>query len=156
MKKQFDFIGKRLIFLAVAGIVILAGVVSFFVQGFNVGQDFTGGTEMTFVLRESENHDQTVEITGDVEKAVAQVFTDAGATGVRVTANAEPGSVTVDTAQLSTETQLAVKKAMGEKYYFSDDEYSFENISGKVSRDLRDKAIKGVAISSISPFALTF
>lgn len=147
MKKQFDFIGKRLILFAISAVVIVAGLISFFVQGFNVGQDFTGGTEMTFVLHETDNHDATVEITDEVKKAIEDIFTQAGASGVDVTANSEAGSITVNTAQLTTESQLAVKEAVAEQYYFSEEEYQYENISGNVSKDLRDKAIKGVLIA---------
>jgi len=39
-----DFVGRRNIWFAVSGLVILAGVVSLLVQGLNYGIDFKGGT----------------------------------------------------------------------------------------------------------------
>lgn len=149
MKKQFDFIGKRLILVIISAVLIAAGLVSFFIQGFNVGQDFTGGTEMTFVLRPLDDESATVEISDGVEDELAAIFTENGATNVKVTANAEPGSVTVNTAQLSTDAQMAIKEAVAEKYYYSEEEYGFQNISGNVSRDLRDKAVLGVTVAVI-------
>lgn len=149
MKKQFDFIGKRMILFVISLVVIAAGVVSFIVQGFNVGQDFTGGTQMSFVLHPSDAHDQTVDITADVEKTLEDIFTAAGASSVRVTANSEAGSVTVNTSVMDSEAQKKAKDAVAQKYYFAEDEYQFKNISGNVSRDLRDKAIKGVSIAVV-------
>ena len=41
---NFDFIGKRKFAYALSCILIIAGIVSLFVQGLNFGVDFTGGT----------------------------------------------------------------------------------------------------------------
>lgn len=41
---KFDFIGKRKFAYALSCIIIIAGIVSLFVQGLNFGIDFTGGT----------------------------------------------------------------------------------------------------------------
>ncbi len=46
---KFDFIGKRKMSYIISGIVILVAVVSLFVQGLNLGVEFTGGR--TFVVR---------------------------------------------------------------------------------------------------------
>ena len=40
---DFNFIGKRKIFYIISSIIIIAGLISFFVQGMNKGLDFTGG-----------------------------------------------------------------------------------------------------------------
>ena len=46
---KFDFIGKRKISYIVSGVIILVGVASLFIQGLNLGVEFTGGR--TFVVR---------------------------------------------------------------------------------------------------------
>jgi SecD/SecF fusion protein len=40
---NIDFLGKRKLFYGVSGVVILLGIVSFFVRGFEFGVDFKGG-----------------------------------------------------------------------------------------------------------------
>jgi SecD/SecF fusion protein len=45
---QINFIGRRNLWFAISGTVILAGIVSLGVQGLNLGIDFKGGTQMTF------------------------------------------------------------------------------------------------------------
>ena len=46
---KFDFIGKRKMSYIISGVIILVSVVSLFIQGLNLGVEFTGGR--TFVVR---------------------------------------------------------------------------------------------------------
>ena len=46
---KFDFIGKRKMSYIISGVIILVAVVSLFIQGLNLGVEFTGGR--TFVVR---------------------------------------------------------------------------------------------------------
>lgn len=39
-----DFIKNRKIFYVISGLFILTGIVFYFINGFNYGIDFTGGT----------------------------------------------------------------------------------------------------------------
>lgn len=149
MKKQFDFVGKRVILFIIPIVLIAAGIVSFFVQGFNLGQDFTGGTSATYVLRNKENHDEKIAITDSIEKELIDLYEANGVSGAKAAANSEEGSITVKTSELSTETQLHVKEAVAEVYYIDESEYQYENISGNVSKDLKEKAIIGVVIAVI-------
>src|SRR5215471_17878995 len=48
---QINFIGRRNLWFAISGAVILAGIISLGVQGLNLGIDFKGGTQMTFKTR---------------------------------------------------------------------------------------------------------
>lgn len=41
---RFDFIGKKYLWFAFSGLIIVASIVSFFIQGINQGIEFTGGT----------------------------------------------------------------------------------------------------------------
>jgi SecD/SecF fusion protein len=45
---QIDFIGKRKLWFALSGAVIIAGLISLGVQGLNLGIDFKGGTQFQF------------------------------------------------------------------------------------------------------------
>ncbi|MEE0777055.1 MAG: protein translocase subunit SecF [Bacillota bacterium] len=47
---RFNIVGKRKIWYCISLVIIIAGLVSFFVQGFNTGIDFTGGSilQLTF------------------------------------------------------------------------------------------------------------
>ncbi len=45
---QIDFMGKRKLWFAISGAIIVAGLISLGVQGLNLGIDFKGGTQLTF------------------------------------------------------------------------------------------------------------
>jgi len=45
---QIDFMGKRRLWFAISGVIIVAGLVSLGVQGLNLGIDFKGGTSFQF------------------------------------------------------------------------------------------------------------
>jgi preprotein translocase subunit SecF len=45
-KGTFDFIGRKYIWFAISGIIILVAIVALIVRGLNFGIDFTGGTEL--------------------------------------------------------------------------------------------------------------
>jgi SecD/SecF fusion protein len=45
---QLNFMGRRKLWFAISGAVIIAGLVSLGVQGLNLGIDFKGGTQLTF------------------------------------------------------------------------------------------------------------
>lgn len=66
---NFDFIGKRKFAYALSIIVIIAGIVSLFVQGLNFGVDFTGGT--------------VYQIQFEDEKDIADLRSELGDHGLR-------------------------------------------------------------------------
>lgn len=146
MKFNFDFVGKRVILFAITGALILGCALSVIIRGFSIGQDFAGGSQMTFVLRDKDNKDAKIDITDDVKNEIKAVFESKGAKNIKMT-EGEEGSVIVDCAELSGTVQTDIKKVVAEKYHLNDDEYSFKSVSGSVSKDLRDKAIMGVSIA---------
>jgi SecD/SecF fusion protein len=62
---QIDFMGKRRLWFAISGTVILAGVIALGVSGLNLGIDFKGGSQLTF------NTSQPYS-TGTVQKFMGQ------------------------------------------------------------------------------------
>ncbi len=52
---KFDFMGKRKIWFIISSIIILTGVVFYFVRGFNFGIDFLGGNLMEIQFKEEVN-----------------------------------------------------------------------------------------------------
>ena len=67
---KFDFIGKRKMSYIISGVIILVSVASLFIQGLNLGVEFTGGR--TFVVRFDQ--DVTAE---QVRAQLTEAFADA-------------------------------------------------------------------------------
>jgi SecD/SecF fusion protein len=59
---QIDFMGRRYLWLAISGVVIVAGLASLGVRGLNLGIDFKGGTQVNFKthVADTTNHVRTV------------------------------------------------------------------------------------------------
>lgn len=66
-KKEFhlNIIGKRKIWYAISILVILAGVISFAIQGFNFGIDFTGGSYVQLTFHEGAPVDEGATEEGE-------------------------------------------------------------------------------------------
>ena len=67
-KVNFDFVGKRKVFYAVSAVIVLGGIASFFLKGFNLGVDLQGGRSYTVVM------DNTNFSTADVANALGAKF----------------------------------------------------------------------------------
>ncbi len=64
--KTFSFIKNQKFFFAIVAVVFVIGIVSFFMNGFNVDIDFVGGTEITYDINKTITKDDEAAI----EKAV--------------------------------------------------------------------------------------
>jgi SecD/SecF fusion protein len=64
---NYDFLGKRKMFYAISGVIILAGLVSIFTKGFELGVDFKGGRSYVVAF------DQTVS-TDAIRSDLTEVY----------------------------------------------------------------------------------
>ena len=91
--KKYDFIGRKRLWFAISGVIIVIGGLSLATQGLNRGIDFTGGSKLTFVTPRPE----TVG-------AATGVVTSAGITQPQV-----QGVTSTRSSQGSTYTQFQVE-----------------------------------------------
>jgi len=61
----FDFIGKRKLAYLFSGVIIIAGVGSYFTQGFNLGIDFLGGRSYVVEFQEDVTSEQVASVLVD-------------------------------------------------------------------------------------------
>ena len=71
---QIDFMGKRRLWFAISGAIILAGAVSMGVRGLNLGIDFKGGTQLSFQTHSAytQPHVQSVVTRAGYADAIVQ------------------------------------------------------------------------------------
>ena len=105
---HIDVIGKTKIWFAISGIIILIGVIAMFVNGFNWGIDFTGGTIMEFQIGQSFDTDDIIKILNNykVKDFKVQKIGTKGDT------------VSIKTSPISNETRLSIIKDIESKYNF--------------------------------------
>ncbi len=141
MKSKFDFIKSRKFIFIISAVIILAGIVSFIIQGFNWDIDFIGGTEMVYNIGKSADKTEQEQIRVAI-----------GELGIQVSSiqSSEGENVVIRTKALSAEEMGKISNLMDEKYGKKGDEtilVSSDKISESVGGELRRKAIIATAIA---------
>ena len=139
---KFDFVGRRRWWYALSLVIIVAGVVSFGVKGFNWGIDFKGGTSW-----EVPAHNASVS---DVQTAVA----NAGVPGATVEILGQGSSATVqvqaDLTKLSSAAQAsdkqAVSNALGRIADINPASVSLTDVGPTWGSQISEKAILAVLV----------
>ena len=76
---NFDFMGKRYIWMGISLVLIVVSVALFFIKGLNYGVDFSGGTEVDVVFKDSKIDAQEVRAlmeSANVKDVQVQKFND--------------------------------------------------------------------------------
>ena len=139
---KFDFVGRRRWWFAISGLIIVLGLVSFGVKGFNWGIDFKGGTSW-----EIPAHGATVS---QVESAVS----NAGVPGATVQILGQGSSATVQVqADLTKETAAqkaanitAVSKGLARLADISPNRVSLTDVGPTWGSQISEKAIIAVFV----------
>ena len=71
--QRIDFLGRRNLWFALSGVVLLVGLVSLGVRGLNLGIDFEGGTQVTFGTAQPRSVDRVREDVGGIAGANAVI-----------------------------------------------------------------------------------
>ena len=147
--KTIDFIGKRKIFLAISGVVILIGLG---VMAMNAGNpdkgalnyslEFKGGTSTTVEFGE----DMTLE---EIDAKVSPVVKDAVGEVPQVQKVAGSNEVVLKTSTLSLEQREKLYSALESEFGIDQNTIQASNISATVSNEMRQDAIIAVIIAVI-------
>jgi len=110
-KTNIDFLGKRRFALVISSAMIIAGIVSLFVQGLNFGVDFTGGTLVEVSYHESVDISKVRRDLGDggIKDAQVQYFGTARDVMVRLQVSADKKA-----AEQSAQVMEALRRPFGE------------------------------------------
>jgi SecD/SecF fusion protein len=136
---QIDFMGRRKLWFAISGAIIVAGLVSLGTQGLNLGIDFKGGTQATF--KTHQPHTQ-----GSVQSFMAQQGQrDAVVQGQGKAVNGEYTDWQVRTKSLTRQEQgnliQSLKSDLGA---YSE---GVNNVSGTFGHQIARDAIYAIIVS---------
>ncbi len=146
--KKFNIVKNRKVFYIIALVLIIAGIVSMAVRGFNWDIDFTGGTAMTINLGKAVER-------ADVEKVEELAIKALGERASSVQKTGADGhsviiKVTVQSKELTSEQRTALFNAVKEEYKLTTDKPdATETISATVGGELRDKAILSIVLAAL-------
>lgn len=137
--KNYNFMTKsKNAFIAVA-VILVIGLIGFFILNFNLDIDFAGGSEI--------HYNMGIEVTSDVRDAVKSIANDAiGSENVSsvATASSDSNILVLRTKSLSSENREALEKALTEKY----EKLSIESIN-QFGATMSSRTVKTVILSTL-------
>lgn len=142
---MFSFYNKRWIFIAVSVVVMLAGLISYFVSGLNVDIDFKGGTSIVF---NTKSDSATKEEIAELVKATVKV---SGSVVVQPSMD-NPQEYTIKLNSLSTEEADSLIEALKGKYVPEEkdyNDYSISSFTAAYGKQLAGEAIFALIIAVI-------
>ena len=140
----FDFVGKRALTMAVSGVIIAGGLAWMAAcahsgkGALNYSLDFVGGTATNVTF----NEDMTLE---EISEQVVPVITETtGETSPQVQKVTGSGEVVFKTKELDEAQSSALASALQEQFGVGRDSITSETISGVISTEMRQDAVKAV------------
>jgi preprotein translocase subunit SecF len=135
-----DIIGKRFRFLAISGLVILAGIISLGVFGLKAGIEFSSGSQLTLRFEQPVETDQMkLELaTLGHDNAIVQTTGE--------------GDFLIRTIELDTNEKVALEEGL-EAAFGPFTERGFENIDPVIARQTAQTAGIAVAVAAVGILA---
>lgn len=147
MLKNFHFVNNKKITLIILAVVLVVGIASFIISGFNIDIDFSGGNEMQI--------DLGTEVTDEVCKNINSLIENNEKLGhdyvsstTQSTADPDVAIIRTGTAPLTTEQQTALREAIINAYPDADPESEqFTNIAASIGESTTKKAVLAVVVA---------
>src|SRR5579864_2436329 len=139
---SFDFVGRRRWWYALSGIIIVAGLVSFGVKGFNWGIEFKGGTSWEVPAHGVSVTDvQNAVASAGVSGAVVQVLGHGSAATVQVQAD-----LTKASAAQQASSKTAVTNALAGLVHIPSSKVSLTDVGPTWGSQISQKAVIAVLV----------
>jgi preprotein translocase subunit SecF len=139
---KFDFVGRRRWWYALSGLIIVAGIASFGVRGFNWGIDFKGGTSWQIPAHGATvSQVQTAVSNAGVPVATVEVLGQGSSATVQVEAD-----LTKESAATQATDKANVSEALGKIAGINADQVSITDVGPTWGSQISDKAILAVLV----------
>lgn len=146
---KFHFIKNQTVTLCIVALVILIGLVSFFVRGFNIDIDFSGGTEIKIDL----GTEVTKEVCDDINDIIRNhelLGNEYVSSTTQSTDDINMAIIRTGTAALTTEQTVALEDAITEKYTNANkNNVQINTIAPTIGSQLTKTAIIAVAVAIV-------
>jgi preprotein translocase subunit SecF len=146
---KFHFIKNQKVTLCVLALVIVIGLVSFFVRGFNIDIDFSGGTEMKIDLGTEVTKDVCDDIN-DIIRNHEKLGNDYVSSTTQSTDSNNMAIIRTGTAALTNEQTIALQDALIAKYPTANaNNIQINTIAPTIGSQLTKTAIIAVAVAIV-------
>jgi SecD/SecF fusion protein len=136
---QIDFMGKRYLWLAISGVVVVLAIGSLAVNGLNLGIDFKGGTQINFATQSPESLDQV--------RAAAREFGQGNSViqGRGQSTDGKYSRFQIRTEELTQNEQAQVSTELQDRFNASI--LGVDNVSSSFGRQIAKGAIIAIIVS---------
>ncbi len=146
---KFHFIKNQKVTLAIVAVILLAGIISFFVRGFNIDIDFSGGTEIKLNVG--------TEVTADVCDKINDIIrnhellgNDYVSSTTQSTSNSEMAIIRTGTAALTNEQIDALLDNLASEFPEANlNDKEINKIDPTIGASLTKKAILAVTVAVV-------
>jgi preprotein translocase subunit SecF len=141
---SIDFVGRKWLWYAISGVIVLAALAGLGVRGFNLGIEFKGGVEYTVSMPAG----QATE--ANVEKIIAGVAQEAQSSGIPAAeapiVNTSAGNILVQTKPLDNDQSTKISQAIQDSVGVSDRAISSDAIGATWGKQVADRALLGLCV----------
>ena len=142
---KFHFIKNKKVTLSVIAVVLVIGLASFLIRGFNIDIDFSGGTEIQIDLGREVTSDVEANLKKIIEEKLGQQYYSSAN---RAVADPNTAIIRTGTSALDTEQQVVLQDALIEAYPETDvDNIQITTIQPTIGESLTKKAILAVSLA---------
>ena len=142
-RKSIDFIGRRWLWYAISGTLVLLAILALSVKGLNMGIEFTGGAQFTVTLPSDQANQETADELRDavgesgIDNASSPIVTTQGDTGV-----------VVQTEPLTTDEATEITGIIAETAGVTDpdDDISQEEIGASWGEEVAERSATGLVV----------
>ncbi|WP_340540080.1 protein translocase subunit SecF [Nocardioides sp. GXZ039] len=138
-RKSYDFVGRRPLWYAITGVIVLAAIAAILIRGLNFGIEFTGGNE----FRVPVSGGATQQVADDYGKVVAETGV-AGAESPTVTTAGN--AVLIQVEDMPQADVQAIKDALVKAAGVSPDDVSNSDIGASWGEAVAKRAALGVGV----------
>ena len=140
-ERSVDFVGRKWLWYAVSGLIVLLAVIGLSIKGLNYGIEFTGGTQYKVTLSSDD-------VTQDNADALRETV---GALGIKnasapVVSTSGESSILVQTEELTNAESDEVTQAIIDTVGVTRDDISQDQIGASWGDEVKDRAILGLVV----------
>ena len=139
--KTYDFMGKKVAFLTISGILIIASLVLLFTRGLNYGIDFVGGTIVQVKYEQAAPLDKIREVLENSKYAGSNVTEFGSADEITIRFTGTSSSVTNDVSDEMNKILEPTGKFEIRK---------IDMVGAKVGAELREKGIMALTMALLA------
>ena len=142
---SIDFVGRKMIWYALSGVILLAALGGLLVRGVNLGIEFEGGVEYQVSMPAGQANDENVE---KLREAVAQKAEDAGIPEASSPIVNKSGTkiIRVQTEPLDNDDSAVISEVLQKTVDVDGDAISTNAIGATWGAQVADRALLGLGV----------